>query len=207
MTLPSLNCLSEGENLDEIIRRECAIGFDLRFCRSVAVSENDRDTITCDPPEAEFATLYALTDLGYRTNFDIKDLLTRTAEEKKALAEHRINVVPDPVYGGQLQDFAIPGVDPEGQIIVVGEPGVHLAVDVHRPVAAPVRVQFDDRRASHVVAQSVGVVPVVPGQDDGTLARHAGGEGDALRERHHVEGNGQVLDGPGRLSRRCGRSR
>ncbi|MCB9287767.1 MAG: hypothetical protein H6560_10655 [Lewinellaceae bacterium] len=27
---------------------------------------------------------YALTDLGYRTNFDIKDLLTRTAEEKKA---------------------------------------------------------------------------------------------------------------------------
>ena len=63
MTL-SYNCLSEGETLDHIIRRNCAIGFDLRFCRSVAVSEHDRDTETCDPSEAEFATLYALTDLG-----------------------------------------------------------------------------------------------------------------------------------------------
>ena len=58
------NCLSEGETLDHIVRRNCAIGFDLRFCRSVAVSPDDRDTETCDPPEAEFATLYALTDLG-----------------------------------------------------------------------------------------------------------------------------------------------
>ena len=48
MTL-TLNCFSEGETLDEVIRRECAIGFDLRFCRSVAVSEHDRDTETCDP--------------------------------------------------------------------------------------------------------------------------------------------------------------
>jgi hypothetical protein len=63
MTL-SLNCLSEGETLADLIRRECAIGFDLRFCCSVAVTHENRDTITCDPPEAEFATLYALTDLG-----------------------------------------------------------------------------------------------------------------------------------------------
>ena len=59
-----LNCLPEGETLGDLVRRNCAIGFDLRFCRSVAVSPDDRDTITCDPPEAEFATLYALTDLG-----------------------------------------------------------------------------------------------------------------------------------------------
>lgn len=58
------NCLPEGENLDDLIRRNCAIGFDLRFCRSVAVSPEDRDTVTCDPTDAEFATLYALTDLG-----------------------------------------------------------------------------------------------------------------------------------------------
>ena len=64
MTNPSMNCLSEGETLDDLARRECAIGFDLRFCRSVAISPNDRDTETCDPTEAEFATLYALTDLG-----------------------------------------------------------------------------------------------------------------------------------------------
>jgi hypothetical protein len=60
----SPNCLPEGDTLDDLIRRNCAIGFDLRFCRSVAVTPEDRDTVTCDPGEAEFATLYALTDLG-----------------------------------------------------------------------------------------------------------------------------------------------
>ena len=63
MTIPC-NCLPEGETLDGIVRRNCAIGFDLRFCRGVAVSPDDRDTETCDPSDAEFATLYALTDLG-----------------------------------------------------------------------------------------------------------------------------------------------
>jgi hypothetical protein len=48
MTL-TLNCLPEGEVLADLIRRNCAIGFDLRFCRSVAVTPEDRDTITCDP--------------------------------------------------------------------------------------------------------------------------------------------------------------
>lgn len=60
----SCNCLPEGESLNDLIRRNCAIGFDLRFCRSVAVTPEDRDTVTCDPTDAEFATLYALTDLG-----------------------------------------------------------------------------------------------------------------------------------------------
>jgi len=30
MTL-TLNCLPEGETLDDVVRRNCAIGFDLRF--------------------------------------------------------------------------------------------------------------------------------------------------------------------------------
>ena len=64
MTGMSLNCLPAGETLDDLARRNCAIGFDLRFCRSVAVSADERDTIICDPPEAELATLHVLTDLG-----------------------------------------------------------------------------------------------------------------------------------------------
>jgi len=52
MTNLSLNCLSASETLVDLARRECAIGFDLRFCRSVSVSEHDRETITCDPPNA-----------------------------------------------------------------------------------------------------------------------------------------------------------
>lgn len=58
------NCLPEGETLDDLIRRNCAIGVDLRFCRNDAVTPEETSIITCDPGEAEFATLYALTDLG-----------------------------------------------------------------------------------------------------------------------------------------------
>ena len=82
----SFNCLSEGETLADVIRRECAVGFDLRFCRSVAMSEHDRDTITCDPPEAEFATLYALTDLGEAIAIHDADLTGAGADEVAAVA-------------------------------------------------------------------------------------------------------------------------
>jgi hypothetical protein len=82
----SFNCLPEGETLDDLIRRECAIGFDLRFCRSVAVSEHVRDMITCDPPEAEFATLYALTDLGEAIAIHDVDLTSAGADEVAAVA-------------------------------------------------------------------------------------------------------------------------
>ena len=86
MTDLSLNCLSEGETLAELARRECAIGFDLRFCRSVAVSEDDRETVTCDPTEAEFATLYALTDLGEAIAIHDANLTSAGADDVAAVA-------------------------------------------------------------------------------------------------------------------------
>ena len=82
----SFNCLSEGETLEDLIRRECAIGFDLRFCRSVAISPDDGDTETCDPSEAEFATLYALTDLGEAIAIHDADLTSAGADEVAAVA-------------------------------------------------------------------------------------------------------------------------
>ena len=39
----------------------------------------------------------------------------KTDEEKAALAAHRFASIVDPVYGGQLQDFAIQGFDAEGK--------------------------------------------------------------------------------------------
>ena len=86
MTDPSLHCLSKGETLDDLARRDCAIGFDLRFCRSVAVSPDDRATETCDPTEAEFATLYALTDLGEAIAVHEVDLSSTGADEVAAVA-------------------------------------------------------------------------------------------------------------------------
>ena len=85
MTLP-VNCLPEGETLADLARRECAIGFDLRFCRNVAGSPDDRDTITCDPTEAEFARLYALTDLGEAIAIHDADLTSSGADEVAAVA-------------------------------------------------------------------------------------------------------------------------
>lgn len=40
----------------------------------------------------------------------------RTEEERRLLAEHRSNVIPEPTYGAQLQNFAIRGIKPEGQM-------------------------------------------------------------------------------------------
>lgn len=40
----------------------------------------------------------------------------QTEEEKRLLAERRMNVVPEPTYGGQLQNFAVQGVPIEGHM-------------------------------------------------------------------------------------------
>ena len=39
-----------------------------------------------------------------------------TAEEKAAVADHKVLNFPDPVYGGQLQDLAVPGLQGEGKM-------------------------------------------------------------------------------------------
>ena len=108
MTMPSLNCLSEGETLDDLARRECAIGFDLRFCRSEAVSPDDRETVTCDPTEAEFATIYALTDLGEAIAVHDVDLSSAGADEvaatARALFVAMVNARRDPPDAAQRHD-------------------------------------------------------------------------------------------------------
>jgi hypothetical protein len=107
MTL-TLNCLPEGETLDDVVRRNCAIGFDLRFCRSVAVSQDDRDTITCDPTEAECATLFALTDLGEAISIHDVELSSAGADEVAAVARAlfvaMINARRDPPDAAQQHE-------------------------------------------------------------------------------------------------------
>jgi len=39
-------------------------------------------------------------------------------EQRRLLADHRIAVVPEPTYGGQLQDIALPGQQPEGRMLI-----------------------------------------------------------------------------------------
>ncbi|MGD9783482.1 MAG: di-heme oxidoredictase family protein [Hyphomicrobiaceae bacterium] len=44
-----------------------------------------------------------------------------TDQHRKMLAEHLANVIPEPTYGGQLQNFAIQGHAPEGQMAITYE--------------------------------------------------------------------------------------
>ena len=86
MTDPSLNCLSAGESLPDLVRRNCAMGFDLRFCRSLTASPDESETITCAPDEAEFATLYAISDLGEAIAVHDVDLSSAGADQVAAVA-------------------------------------------------------------------------------------------------------------------------
>jgi CxxC motif-containing protein (DUF1111 family) len=52
----------------------------------------------------------------------------QTSEQKKLMAEHKLYAVPDPTYGGQLQDLAIQGHEAEGKMhITYAEHKVELA--------------------------------------------------------------------------------
>ncbi len=52
----------------------------------------------------------------------------RTDEERQALAARKVNVIPEPTYGGQLQDLSIQGHDAEGRMhITYAEVSVTLA--------------------------------------------------------------------------------
>lgn len=45
----------------------------------------------------------------------------RTAEQRQALAEKRLLRIPEPVYGGQLQDKGLPGIPAEGRMEIAYE--------------------------------------------------------------------------------------
>jgi CxxC motif-containing protein (DUF1111 family) len=45
----------------------------------------------------------------------------QTQAEHQAIAQARANVIPEPTYGTQLQDFAIQGIEPEGRMHIAYE--------------------------------------------------------------------------------------
>lgn len=72
------------------------------------MAEDDRDSVTCDPPEAEFATLYALTDLGEAIAIQDLHLTSAGADEvaaiSRALFVAMVNARRDPPDAAQRHE-------------------------------------------------------------------------------------------------------
>lgn len=80
-----LNCLPEHETLGEFARRECVESIDIRFCRNDAeAGAGEAFIATCAPAEAEFATIYGITDLGEARAIHDVDLDAAGADELAA---------------------------------------------------------------------------------------------------------------------------
>lgn len=62
------------------------------------------------PPENEHDTAVSM--------FLRLSIPPQNENDEKLLRERQVNVIDEPTYGGQLQDFAIQGIDPEGKVRV-----------------------------------------------------------------------------------------
>lgn len=81
----SFNCLPEHEVLGELARRECIESIDIRFCcNDAGIDAGETCIVTCTPPEAEFATIYGITDLGEACAIHDVDLSASGADELAA---------------------------------------------------------------------------------------------------------------------------
>jgi len=104
-----------------------------------------------------------------------------TAEWQEALDSHRAKVVPDPVYGGQLQDFAVQGHAAEGKMhITYEEKPVALAdgtvVHLREPTYAVTDLGYgpldpEVMLSPRVAQQMIGLGLLNAIAEDGILAR------------------------------------
>ena len=85
-----------------------------------------------------------------------------TAEEEKAVADHAVLNFPDPVYGGQLQDLAVPGLAGEGRMGITYE---------EMPVTLGDGTKISLRKPNYSVGESR--LRSARPQDDAIAARHA----------------------------------
>ena len=119
----------------------------------------------------------------------------RTAEEKALLASHRVNVIAEPTYGGQLQNFAIQGHTPEGQmqisyrdmpvtlgdgsIVTLRAPTYSVAEPGYGPLAAD--VMLSPRVAPQMIG--LGLIEAVPEATIRTFADPGDKDGDGISGR------------------------
>ncbi len=119
----------------------------------------------------------------------------RSDAEKKRLAEGRVLVVPEPTYGGQLQDFAIQGIDPEGRMHITYEAvpvtlGDGTVVELRKPAyrvtdAAYGPLDPDVMLSPRVAPQMIGLglLEMIPETDIRAAADPDDADGDGVSGR------------------------
>ncbi len=119
----------------------------------------------------------------------------QTAADRRRLFEGRILVVPEPTYGGQLQDFGVQGITPEGKMHITYEEipvelsdgeVVHLRKPTYRvaePGYGPLHpeVQLSPRVAQQMIG--LGLLEAIDEQDILAAADPDDADGDGISGR------------------------
>lgn len=141
------------------------------------------------PPEANFP------DDDATSMFLRLSIPPQTDEQKRKLAERRINVVPEPTYGTQLQDFSIQGIDAEGKMHIEYKERVFAFPDgqqvklrkptysIKNPAYGPLHPQtmISPRVANQMIG--LGLLEAVPEKDIRALADPSDKDGDGISGR------------------------
>ncbi|MBK8086095.1 MAG: thiol oxidoreductase [Devosia sp.] len=119
----------------------------------------------------------------------------RTEAERAALVDLSAKVIPEPTYGGQLQNFAVPGLLAEGRMVVsyTDEPvtlGDGTVVTLRRPAYAVADLGYGSMAADVMLSPRVapqmiglGLIEQVPAEDILARADPDDADGDGISGR------------------------
>jgi CxxC motif-containing protein (DUF1111 family) len=122
----------------------------------------------------------------------------RTAEEQAALESGAAKVIAEPTYGGQLQDFAVPGLSAEGRMVIdfVEEPVTlddGTVVSLRRPTYSVADLGYgpmaeDVMLSPRVAPQMIGLglLEQVPAEDILARADPDDADGDGISGRPNM---------------------
>ena len=119
----------------------------------------------------------------------------QNAEQKSLLASRKVNVIPEPTYGGQLQDFSIQGIPAEGRMhieyeeIAVPLNGGEIAY-LRKPRYTVTDLQYGAMHAQVMISPRVappmiglGLLEMVPAADILAHADPDDSDGDGISGR------------------------
>jgi CxxC motif-containing protein (DUF1111 family) len=101
--------------------------YNARSCQRCHLKDGRGHPPAANPPEDDAVSMFLRLSIPPQTD-----------EQRALLEQHRVNVIQEPTYGGQLQDFAVTGLSAEGRMhIDYEERPVRLADGTEVSLRAP----------------------------------------------------------------------